>query len=166
MKNFDLNTLRQIKLIAFDIDGTLTDGSLYFGSGGEALKVFNVKDGYAIKEAENNGYKIYFITGRTVYEPSKQRIIDLKLSLECLKDKVADKVSCAEQILNSHGLNFSQMAYMGDDLPDLPLLRRVAFAGAPSDCTQRLIDDLHFLSNFPAGKGAAREFIDLILSAK
>lgn len=164
MKNYDKQKLSQIKIIAFDIDGTLTDGSIYIGPQGEALKVFNVKDGYALRKAEDIGYKIYFITGRKAYEPTVQRVLDLRLDLSRLKDKIPDKVVCAQQILDSEGLTFENMAFMGDDLPDLGLLEKVAFSGVPSDCTDSLIDKVHFVSKFQAGKGAVREFIDLIFA--
>ncbi len=153
----------KIKVIAFDIDGTLTDGSIYIGSEGEALKVFNVKDGYGIKAAQKAGLQIFFITGRPAYSPTIARLKDLEIDLKFLKDKVKNKVECASQILESLNLSFAQMAFMGDDIPDLELLKKVGFAGAPKDATAEILNCVHFVSKFKAGHGAAREFTDIIL---
>ncbi len=157
---------KQIKLIAFDIDGTLTDGSIYIGSSGEELKVFNVKDGYGIKAAEKIGIKTFFITGRPAYAPTIQRLKDLNIDLSYLRHSVSNKVTCAEEILLEMGLSFCNMAFMGDDLPDLDLLKKVAFAGAPNDAIKEVKNNVHFVSTLNAGKGAAREFVDVILSGQ
>jgi 3-deoxy-D-manno-octulosonate 8-phosphate phosphatase (KDO 8-P phosphatase) len=158
------SNLQEIKVIAFDIDGTLTDGSIYIGSQGEALKVFNVRDGYGIKAAEKAGYKIYFITGRPAHSPTIERLHDLKIDLKFLRENIKDKVACAQEIMESYSLNLKNMAFMGDDLPDIELLKQVGFSGAPKDAIDEICNIVHFVSQHKGGKGAAREFIDKILS--
>lgn len=155
--------MSKIKIIAFDIDGTLTDGSIYIGSEGEALKVFNVKDGYGIKAALKAGLPVFFITGRPAYAPTINRLKDLEIDLKFLKDKVKNKVECASDILKEFNLSFEQMAFMGDDIPDLELLQKVGFSGAPNDASPEVLNCANFISRFQAGKGAAREFVDTIL---
>ncbi len=152
-----------IKIIGFDIDGTLTDGSIYIGERGEALKVFNVRDGYGIKAAQKAGFEIFFITGRKASEATKQRIHDLKIDLSFLKDDVTDKVTCAEEILKERNLTFNNFAFMGDDLPDLPLLKRSGYSGCPADAHSQILKTVSFISVYSGGKGAAREFIETIL---
>jgi 3-deoxy-D-manno-octulosonate 8-phosphate phosphatase (KDO 8-P phosphatase) len=155
--------LSKIKIIGLDVDGTLTDGSIYMGPQGEALKVFNAKDGYAIRVAENKGIKVYFITGRSVCEALVQRLNDWGIDSNVrLKGKVKDKVACAKEILEQEGLKLEEMAFMGDDLPDLPLLKQVSFSGAPKDAFDEVSDNVDFVSRFDGGRGAVREFIDLI----
>ncbi|MDJ0626243.1 MAG: HAD hydrolase family protein [Candidatus Caenarcaniphilales bacterium] len=159
-----LSKLEGIKIIAFDIDGTLTDGSICMGPSGEALKIFNVKDGYAMRKAEDSGYKIYFITGRAACEPVTERVKDLRLPKERLFDKVKDKLEVAKSITIEEGISLNEIAYMGDDIPDLELLQSVGFSGVPSDAISSVKDSVDFISQHNAGRGAAREFIDLILS--
>lgn len=154
---------QNIKVIAFDIDGTLTDGSIYIGPEGEALKVFNVKDGYGIKAAEKVGLQVYFITGRPAHAPTLARMKDLNIDLKFLKDNVKNKVLCAKEIMESQGLDLNNMAFMGDDLPDLELLELVGFSGAPKDSHVKVLNKVKFVSKFNGGQGAVREFIDRIL---
>ena len=152
-----------IKIICLDIDGTLTDGSLYFGDQGEALKVFSVKDGYGIKAALKKEIPVFLLTARKAYPPTIKRLQDLDLDPKYLQDEVLDKVACAQDLLSAYNLSWNEMAYMGDDLPDLPLLQRVGLAAAPADALEEIKEKAHFISDFAGGKGAVRQFIDYIL---
>lgn len=161
-----IDKAKQIKIIAFDIDGTLTDGSIYMGVSGEELKVFNVKDGYALRKAEDIGLKVFFITGRVAYPPLIKRVEDLRFPADRLFDKVKDKVEVAESIVKKANLTLSNFAFMGDDILDLNLLKQSGLSGAPFDAVQVVKDNVDLVSQFNAGRGAAREFIDLILLNK
>ncbi len=153
----------EIKVIAFDIDGTLTDGTIYIGPEGEALKVFHVKDGYGIKAAQKAGLEVFFITGRPAHAPTLARMKDLNIDLKYLKHSVPDKVVCAKQIMDELGCELHNLAFMGDDIPDLELLEQVGFSGAPKDAHPKVLGKVKFVSQHNGGQGAAREFIDKIL---
>ncbi|MDX1917643.1 MAG: HAD hydrolase family protein [Candidatus Caenarcaniphilales bacterium] len=155
--------MTQIKILAFDIDGTLTDGSLYISPEGEWLKVFHVRDGYALKLADKLGFLIYFITGKVANTALKRRLADLGFAENRLCDHIKDKVACAEQIVESHGCELEEIAFMGDDLPDLPLLRLAGISGAPADAIIAVQKAVDFLAPENGGRGAVRSFIDYVL---
>jgi 3-deoxy-D-manno-octulosonate 8-phosphate phosphatase (KDO 8-P phosphatase) len=153
----------KIKIIAFDIDGTLTDGSIYMGELGEVFKVFNAKDGYGIRKAEAQGLKIYFITAREASGGVYKRIEDWNLPASRIRDKSRNKINCAEKILAENNCTFEDFAFMGDDIPDLELLKKSVFSACPADAVSEIQSKVNFITKLNGGKGAAREFIDLIL---
>ncbi|MDX1919995.1 MAG: hypothetical protein SFU25_04580 [Candidatus Caenarcaniphilales bacterium] len=157
---------KHIKIIALDIDGTLTEGSIFMGPNGEELKVFNVKDGHGLRKAEIHGIKIYLITAREANQAIFQRMEDLKIPRERVFHRVKSKTEAADVILEREKLLLANMAFMGDDEPDLSLLKRVGLSGAPIDACKTLIPEVDFVSRFAGGKGAVREFIDLIIEGK
>lgn len=154
----------KIKIIALDIDGTLTDGSIYMGEFGEVFKVFNAKDGYGIRKAEAKGFKVYFITAREACPGVYKRIDDWGLPASRIKDKSSNKIMCAEKILTENNYTFENLAFMGDDIPDLGLLEKAYLSACPADAVLEIQSKVHFITNLNGGRGAVREFIDLIIN--
>lgn len=149
-----------IKLIAFDVDGTLTLGTLAIGPEGEVWKLFHAKDGMAISLAHRMGYITGVITGRTskaVMNRAKE------LHMDFVVMSAADKVKAMQEKLEEYNLSWENAAYMGDDLNDLPLLLKAGFAGTPADGVPEVKEAADFQSAHSGGQGAAREFIEAIM---
>lgn len=146
----------------FDVDGVLTDGRLYIGEQGETVKAFHVHDGHGLKLLARAGIEPVVISGRD--SPAlRRRLDDLGLSRALLG--VGDKLAAARGLLAELGLDWPQVAAIGDDWPDLPLLRRAAFACAPAQAHAEAKAAAHHVTSLPGGQGAAREFCDLLLMA-
>ena len=163
-----LDRAKKIKLFLMDVDGTLTDGGVCLISppvGGEILemKVFNAKDGAGLTLAHIMGLKTGFITGRK--SPAVQRRAH-EVHVDYVYLGQAKKTAAFEECLQKAGVTADETAYMGDDLPDLPLALRAGLAVAVSDAALELKAACHFITNARGGKGAAREVIELILKAQ
>lgn len=151
-----------IKLAFFDVDGVLTDGGLLFSEAGETLKRFNTLDGHGLKLLQKAGITPAVITGRD----SKPLRLRLKaLGIEHAIFGTEDKRPAAELLLKELGLDWSVVAAMGDDWPDLPVMRRCAFACAPANAHAEVLALAHHVTTARGGYGAAREFCDLLLVA-
>lgn len=151
-----------VKAAIFDVDGVLTDGSLYVGADGETLKAFSVLDGHGLKLLAAGGIVPVIVTGRD--SPAvRRRVADL--GLVHAHYGVADKLACAEQVLRSLGIGWGDVAAMGDDWPDLPLMTRAAFAVAPPNAHAEVLAVAHHVTAARGGAGAARECCDLLLIA-
>lgn len=156
----------EIKLLCMDVDGTLTDGRLYIGAEGEVAKAFDVKDGYAIGNIlPSAGIMPVVITGR------RSRLVERRceeLNITELHQGVSDKATCLKSIVSKIHLSLSEVAYFGDDLNDLSCMKEVAAAGGvvgcPSDACEEVKAVAHFISIRSGGRGAAREFIDWLVS--
>lgn len=151
-----------VRAAFFDIDGVLTDGGLYFTEEGETLKRFNILDGLGLKLLQRAGITPVVITGRDS--------APLRLRLQALGVNHAyfgteDKRPAAERALQALGLDWTQAAAIGDDWPDLPVLRRCAFACAPANAHAEVRAMAHHVTQARGGEGAAREFCDLLLVA-
>jgi len=151
-----------IRVAFFDVDGVLTDGGLYISESGETLKRFNSLDGHGLKLLQRAGIMPAVITGRD----SKP----LRLRLEALGIKhvhygTEDKRPAAEQTLQTLGLDWDQAAVIGDDWPDLAVMRRCAFACAPLNAHEEAKAAAHYVTTARGGEGAAREFCDILLVA-
>ncbi len=149
----------KIKLIAFDVDGTLTPGSLFFGPDGEAYKSFYAKDGLAISLAHRMGFITGLITGRN--SPIVERR-SAELHMDFALMKVSDKVTALSEILAKYDLTWDEAAYFGDDWNDLAVSRKAGLSGCPSDGAKENKEAVSFVSSYPGGRGAAREFIEYI----
>lgn len=149
----------RIRLIAFDVDGTLTPGTLIFGPDGEAYKSFFAKDGLAISLAHRMGFVTGLITGRTS-DIVKKRQQELHMDFAAMGIK--DKIGAMEAVLTQYGLSWEEAAYMGDDWNDLALFQKVGLSGAPSDGALEVTSRASFVSRYPGGGGAAREFVEWI----
>ena len=151
-----------VRVVFFDVDGVLTDGSLYFTESGESLKRFNSLDGHGLKLLQRAGITPAVITGRDS-KPLRLRL--QALGLTHVHYGTEDKRPAAEATLQALGLDWSQAAAMGDDWPDLPVLRRVAFACAPRNAHAEVKAVAHHVTALRGGEGAARELCDVLLVA-
>ena len=153
---------QDVRVAFFDVDGVLTDGGLYFTESGETLKRFHTLDGHGLKLLQKAGITPAVVTGRDS--------APLRLRLQALGVVHAvfgteDKRPAAEHILAQLGLDWSQAAAIGDDWPDLPMMRRCAFACAPANAHLEVRQMAHHVTTARGGEGAAREFCDLLLVA-
>lgn len=153
----------RIRLACFDVDGTLTDGGLYYADDGREMKRFHVQDGLGLRLLEDHGIAVALITARTG-EVTTARARDLRLSH--VHVGVADKAACLRSLRTSVGLAADEVAHMGDDLPDLPALAEAGFAVAPANAHPWILERVHWVTAARGGEGAARELCDLILQAR
>lgn len=151
-----------MKAALFDVDGVLTDGRLFIGEQGEAFKAFHVLDGHGLKLLQQAGIEPLVITGRD--SPAlRRRLADLGLAVA--RFGVADKLAAAQALLTERGLAWGEVAAIGDDWPDLPLLQRAGLACAPPGAHAEVLALAHHVTRAAGGAGAAREFCDLLLVA-
>ena len=149
-----------IKLVLLDVDGTLTNGGIYRGNNGEELKRFNVKDGYAIVNAQKLGIEFGIITGR------KSELVEIRsneLKIKYLYQGISEKTVILEEIMQKTGLKKEEIAYMGDDLNDILIMKQSGLTGAPKDAADEVIQIVDFVSEKNGGSGAVREFVEYIL---
>lgn len=151
-----------IRVAFFDVDGVLTDGGLFFGEHGEALKRFNILDGLGLKLLQRAGITPAVITGRD--SPALRNRLQA-LGLKHVHYGTEDKAPAAQATLDQLGLKWSEAAAMGDDWPDLPVLRRCAFACAPANAHAEVRAAAAYVTQAAGGHGAARELCDLLLVA-
>ncbi len=163
--NFDpalLLRAQGVKVAFFDVDGVLTDGGLLFSESGETLKRFNTLDGHGLKMLQKAGITPVIITGRDSL-PLRARL--QALGVVHAHFGTEDKRPAAEQTLQTLGLDWSQAAAMGDDWPDLPMMRRAALACAPANAHAEVLAAAHHVTTARGGDGAAREFCDILMVA-
>lgn len=154
---------KAIKLAIFDVDGVLTDGRLYFLADGSEFKTFHTLDGHGIKMLIASGVRAAIISGRTT--PAVERRAK-NLGIQHLYQGREDKLAVLEDLLAELGLDYSQVAYLGDDLPDLPVIRRVGLGMAVANADSFVRQHAHGVTSARGGEGAAREFCELILDAQ
>ena len=154
---------RRIKLILFDVDGVLTDGKILLHPDGSESKQFDIKDGTGIVLAQRVGLTIGFLSARTS-TPTAKRAAQLGVTL--VHQGVASKLETYEQIVDELLLEDEQVAYMGDDVVDLPVLQRAGLSAAPADAVEDVRSRVHWVSRANGGQGAARELVELILRAQ
>lgn len=154
---------RHIRLLLLDVDGVLTDGTIILHPDGSESKAFHIRDGAAIVWAQRAGLKIGLLSGRAS-EATSQRAAQLGIAL--VVQGVADKLAAYEGILRDAALADAQVGYMGDDLQDLAVLRRVGFSAAPADAPQEIRRHVDWVSEREGGRGAVRELIEHILQAQ
>ncbi len=154
---------RKVKMILMDVDGTLTDGTILVLPDGEELKSYNVKDGAGILLARLAGLKTGIITGKTSKSLEKRAE---KLKILEVYQGALDKKKVFEEILAKNKLNADEVAYIGDDLGDLEVIKCAGLAAAVADAHPAIKKQSHFICTKPGGKGAVREFIEFILEAQ
>lgn len=151
-----------IRGFVFDVDGVLTDGTLLALASGEQVRAFHIHDGLAIRHALSRGYAVAIISGRQE-EGVRRRLHSLDLTDDHIFLNVADKVAVLESWARRAGLDLAQVAYMGDDLPDLAALRRVGLATCPADAVPDIRARCQWESRLGGGRGAVRELIETAL---
>lgn len=155
-----VGSVQKIKFVLLDVDGVLTDGRVGLLPDGGEIKYFSIYDGLAIRMAQRVGLEVGFISGRR----SREVVVRGKeLGVEVIIQGSTDKVKDVERLLEEKGLNLEEIAYVGDDLPDIPLLRRVGFSAAPRNAAEPVKYHVHYVTRNTGGDGAVREVIDLLL---
>lgn len=152
--------LKNIRLLLLDVDGVLTDGRIVFDSNGVETKAFDVKDGHGLKMVQRAGVKVGLLTGRT---SEVTRIRAQELGIDLVIQGAKDKLAPYLEILKTEGLSDAEVAYVGDDVVDLPVLRRVGFAATVSDAVDEVKPAVHYIASRAGGRGAVREICDLLL---
>jgi 3-deoxy-D-manno-octulosonate 8-phosphate phosphatase (KDO 8-P phosphatase) len=153
----------RVRLLLFDVDGVLTDGKVLLHADGTESKVFDIKDGTGIVWAQRLGLTVGFLSARAS-SATAQRAAQLGITL--VHQGVASKLETYDQIADSLMLEDEEIAYMGDDILDLPVLARVGLATAPADAADDVRSRVHWVAKALGGDGAARELIELILRAQ
>ena len=152
--------MRGIKLLLFDVDGVLTDGRILVHGDGSESKQFHIRDGAGIVWAQRAGLAIGLLSARLA---AATAVRATQLGISIVVQGVADKLAGYEQILAAQGLTDDQVGYMGDDLHDLPVLRRAGFSAAPADAAPEVLAAVQWVSASGGGHGAARECIEHVL---
>lgn len=158
-----IEKLKNIRLLLLDVDGVLTDGRIIYDGNGLETKFFNVKDGHGIKMLQRYGVATGIITGRT------SSVVDIRareLGIELVYQGALKKLESYEDAKLKTGLHDTEIAYMGDDIVDVPVMRRVGFSAAPSDSLADVISVADYVSVHPGGMGAVREVCDIILKGR
>lgn len=154
--------LAKIKLLLLDVDGIMTDGRIIYDNQGNELKAFDVKDGHGLKMLQRAGIKIGIITGRKSEVVVKRAA---ELGIDILYQKALNKLDPYQEILTEQGLSDEQVAYMGDDVVDLPVLRRVGFSATVADAVPEVLPLVDYVTSRPGGRGAVREVCDMLIKA-
>jgi 3-deoxy-D-manno-octulosonate 8-phosphate phosphatase (KDO 8-P phosphatase) len=152
-----------IQLLILDVDGVMTDGRLYFGPRGEALKVFHVRDGYGIGQLDRAGVQVGVISGR------RSKMVEVRcreLGVKHLMQGVRDKVAAFKRMSSRLKVDASACACVGDDALDVPLMSSVGLAFAVADAHGAALQAAHVVTTLPGGHGAVREVCDYLLSAR
>ena len=152
--------MKSVKAFIFDVDGVLTNNDLLVTEAGELLRIMNVRDGQAIKWAAEAGYPICVITGGRS-EGTKKRL--LALGVEEYYPNVKDKVVAFQSFMQRTGIKPTEICYMGDDLPDLPVLRKVSLSCCPADAVPEVKAVCDYISGLKGGAGCAREIIESVM---
>lgn len=158
-----LDRLQKIKVFLVDIDGVLTDGRIIYGDHGDELKFFDVQDGFGLTLLKRVGFPVVIVSGK------KSRINDRRakeLQVDKIYQKAIDKLKVYEKILKQYRVTDDQVLYIGDDLIDLPLLRRVGFAASVPNGVAEAREVAHYVTKRSGGRGAVREVIDMLLKAQ
>lgn len=151
-----------IRVLLLDVDGVLTDGGIYIAEQGETFKRFSTLDGHGIKLLQASGVKVAVISGR---DSAALRVRLQALGVQHMELGTEDKLPAAQRVLHELGLDWSQVAVMGDDWPDLPLMKRAAFVAVPQTAHAEALALAHWVVHAPAGGGAVRAVCDCLLVA-
>ena len=158
-----LERAKQIKLIIFDVDGVLTDGSLYFSDDGQEMKAFNSRDGHGMKMLRESGVEVAIITGRTSNVVTHRME---NLGIKHVYQGQHEKLPAFLTLIDKLGVKADEVAYVGDDVIDLPIMRRVGLAVAVQDAHGWVKRHAHWQTPNDGGRGAARDICELIMEAQ
>jgi 3-deoxy-D-manno-octulosonate 8-phosphate phosphatase (KDO 8-P phosphatase) len=162
MENFK-EKLTRVEAFVFDVDGVFTDGQLGLFPDGDFYRSYYARDGYALTYAASEGYKIYVITGGRG-EIIKTRLKNLKIT-EAFTN-VADKCAVLAELAEREGLDLANVIYMGDDIPDLGVMRMVGLPVCPADACHEVLEVATYVSQYPGGRGCVRDIIEQVLRAQ
>ncbi len=157
------NIAKNIKMVAFDVDGVMTDGSLTFIEDGKEIKTYNAKDGLGVVMLRKAGIITAIITARTNGTVKHRAEV---LNIQELHMGQKNKVLALDELIKKYDLKHSEIAYMGDDLPDICVLKEVGLKCCPNDAVERVKEICNFVSVKDGGRGAVRELCDFVLDAK
>ncbi len=163
MKKSLKDKLRKIKMLILDVDGVMTDGRIIMDDKGRELKNFDVRDGHGIKLLQRYGISVAILTGR------KSKVVEYRakdLEIKEVHQKAFNKEEVLEKILQKHKLQSEDVAYMGDDIVDIPVMRRVGFSAAVADSMEIVKKSANYVTKNRGGKGAVREICEMILQAQ
>lgn len=152
-----------VRMMIFDVDGILTDGSLWYGEHGEAVKPFNALDGHGLRLLREQGIRVAWVSGRKSAITARRAA---ELGISPALQGVNDKITTVEDLARDAGLGLGAVGYMGDDIIDLPVLQRVGFAVSVPNAPFYVSQTAHWVTGLPGGRGAVRECCDLILAAQ
>jgi len=158
-----LERMRRLKLMIFDVDGVLTDGTLYFSETGGELKAFNARDGHGLKMLKESGVEVAILSAR------RSRAVDARaaeLGITFVTQGAGDKREAFEELIVRARTSAEAAGYMGDDLVDLPVLARCGFAASVPDAPELVRARVHHVTRAAGGRGAAREICELIMRAQ
>jgi 3-deoxy-D-manno-octulosonate 8-phosphate phosphatase (KDO 8-P phosphatase) len=154
---------RALRLAIFDVDGVMTDGTLYIGAQGESFKAFNILDGHGLKMLQSAGIATAIISGRSSQAVERRAS---ELAIAHVVQGCADKVATFEALRAQLGVEAAACSFMGDDLPDLAVMQRCGLAVAVANAVEPVKQAAHYVTRAPGGRGAVREFCDLVLAAR
>lgn len=158
-----LNSAKKIKLLILDVDGVLTPGHVMLTEEGTEIKVFNTQDGYGIKNIQRQGISVAIISGRNSKACSKRM---QELNVTHVYQGVSNKLPIFEKLIDSLSISTNECAYMGDDIPDIPIMRQVALRIAVANATQPVKNIANWHTTRNGGYGAVREACDLLVTAQ
>lgn len=158
-----VDKIKGIRLLILDVDGVLTDGSIIYTDDGTEIKAFDVKDGHGIKLLMRTGVNVAIVTARS------SKVVKYRaenLGIKHVYQGMLDKVKAYDDIIEKTGLEPRELGYVGDDLVDLPILRRVGFSAAVADAVEEVRNEADFVSLKPGGRGGVREICELIIKVQ
>jgi len=158
-----LDRARRVRLMIFDVDGVMTDGKLWYGPDGEALKVFHSLDGHGVKMLSASGVPSAILSGRRSSAVERRAA---ELGIAHVLQGIEDKRTAYEGLISSLGVEAAATGYAGDDVMDLPVLLRCGFACAPREAPAAVRERAHYVCSAPAGHGAVRELCELLMRAQ
>ncbi len=155
--------LKAIKLLLLDVDGVMTDGGVYFSEKGDELKKFNILDGYGIVKLQRHGIRVGIITGRVSQVVTRRAN---ELGITEVHQNLENKLEAYERIKTKLGLQDSEIAYVGDDEPDVPVMEKAGFSASPANAVDGVRRRADYVCRRRGGDGAVREVIDLVLGSR
>ena len=163
IENTTISSLSSIKLVAFDVDGVFTDGRFNLSDDGVESKIFNTQDGYGVRMLISSGIQVAVISGR-----KSKAVVSrmMELGVKNIVEGCTDKVRALNEIVEKLDIQISDCAYVGDDIPDLPLLEHVGFSVAVANAVPKLHQKCNYVTSASGGFGAVREVCDLLLAAR
>lgn len=157
-----MNKWKKIKAITFDVDGVLTDGSLLAYDSHEMVRVFNAKDSFAIRVALMRGYHLAVFTGGET-EGVRNRFTTCGMAPEDIYMQCRGKIAALDDFCTRHGLDRSEVLYIGDDVPDVPVIKAAGIGAVPADASRDAMKEADYICDLPGGKGCLRELIEAVL---